>query len=130
MLHCTITKSFSYVIKYTLYPAILISTLCCVIHRNDLRPDEIHFMKRRYFILNASVLATFSFLPFQRIFGNKLNAHDKFIWADLVEYARWCPSPHNVQPWKIKVISASEAHLYYDPARIPIVVDGTSAFTI
>ena len=91
---------------------------------------KIPIMKRRDFILNAGVLSTLSLLPLMKIFSNKLGAKDNFIWNTLVDYARWCPSPHNVQPWKVKVISKTTAHLYYDPARIPIVVDGTSAFTM
>jgi hypothetical protein len=51
-------------------------------------------------------------------------------WRNIINYARWSPSPHNVQPWKIKVISTTEADLYYDPSRLLPVVDPTSAFTI
>jgi hypothetical protein len=39
-------------------------------------------------------------------------------WVDLLDYARWAPSPHNTQPWKIKPLSGSEAELYYDPRRL------------
>jgi len=66
-------------------------------------------------------------LPLRKLFGMSLFSHS--IWHELLEYARWCPSPHNVQPWKVKIITETEAHLFYEPARIPIVVDGTSAFT-
>ena len=86
-------------------------------------------MRRRNFIINAGVISAFSLLPLTRIFGRSMNVDEPDIWTELVEYARWCPSPHNVQPWKIKVISSNEADLYYDPQRVPIVVDGTSAFT-
>ena len=54
---------------------------------------------------------------------------DETSWRELVDYARWCPSPHNVQPWKVRILSATEAELLYDPARIPVAVDGTAAFT-
>ena len=40
------------------------------------------------------------------------------LWKDLLDYARWAPSPHNVQTWKIKLISATEAELFYDPKRL------------
>ena len=86
-------------------------------------------MRRINFISNLGVISAFTFVPFHKIFGRKLNNDYPELWTELVDYARWCPSPHNVQPWKVKVISSEEAHLYYDPQRIPIVVDGTSAFT-
>ena len=44
-------------------------------------------------------------------------------WADLLEYARWAPSPHNTQPWKIRPRSDAEADLYYDPRRLLPVED-------
>jgi hypothetical protein len=88
-------------------------------------------MKRRDFITSMGFVSAITLMPFQRAFSHNLNRKSKFgFWWELVDYARWCPSPHNVQPWKMKVISDEEAHLYYDPARIPIIVDGTSAFTI
>ncbi len=52
------------------------------------------------------------------------------IWRELINYARWSPSPHNVQPWKIKIISKTEADLYYDPSRLLPVEDYTGCFTI
>jgi hypothetical protein len=87
-------------------------------------------MKRRNFISNAGIISAAILLPFQKLFAKTffLNT-DLKIWTELIDYARWCPSPHNVQPWKIKIISGTEAHLYYDPERLPIVVDGTSSFT-
>ena len=88
-------------------------------------------MKRRDFIFNTGVISAAVCLPFTYLFGkNKFLTRDSKIWINLVEYARWCPSPHNVQPWKIKLISEREAHLYYDPLRVPSVVDDSSSFTI
>ncbi len=69
-------------------------------------------------------------VPFGNIFAYRKDEENESIWLELLDYARWSPSPHNVQPWKIKIISPVEAHLYYDPSRVPIVVDNTSAFTI
>jgi hypothetical protein len=40
------------------------------------------------------------------------------MWEALAEYARWTPSPHNVQPWQLRVRSESEADLLYVPARL------------
>lgn len=52
------------------------------------------------------------------------------IWEELIEYARWSPSPHNVQPWRIKIISDEEADIYYQPQRLLPVEDYTGCFTI
>jgi len=49
-------------------------------------------------------------------------------WVDLLDYARWAPSPHNTQPWKIKPLSGSEAELYYDPRRLLTVEDAEFRF--
>ncbi len=49
-------------------------------------------------------------------------------WRDLVETARWCPSVHNMQAHKLKIISDSEAELYYDPARLLPVGDPPAIF--
>ncbi len=84
-------------------------------------------MKRRKFILNTSMILSAIILPFGRIFGKEKTTPG--IWHELLEYARWCPSPHNVQPWKVEIVSATQANLYYDPARFSSVVDETSAFT-
>jgi hypothetical protein len=87
-------------------------------------------MERRKFISRAGILSAVLMFPFGKLFGKNLSADDEIkTWIELIEYARWCPSPHNVQPWKMKIISKAEAHLYYDPLRIPIIVDGTSAFS-
>lgn len=51
------------------------------------------------------------------------------IWKELLDYARWTPSPHNVQPWLVKIISESEAQIYYDPKRLLPVEDDTGCFT-
>ena len=40
------------------------------------------------------------------------------MWDALAEYARWSPSPHNVQPWQLRVRSETEADLFYVPGRL------------
>lgn len=40
------------------------------------------------------------------------------MWEELAEYARWTPSPHNVQPWQLRVRSEAEADLFYVPERL------------
>lgn len=84
-------------------------------------------MKRRNFLARSGLFLTSACLPVTNLWAEKSNSG--VIWKELVDYARWCPSPHNVQPWKLKIISDTEAHLYYEPKRTPIVVDETTAFT-
>jgi len=50
------------------------------------------------------------------------------LWKEFLEYARFAPSPHNVQPWKVKLISATEADLFYDPKRLLPDTDSTGRF--
>ncbi|MBC7900541.1 MAG: nitroreductase family protein [Saprospiraceae bacterium] len=40
------------------------------------------------------------------------------IWHELLETAIQAPSPHNVQPWRVKVLNETEAELH----RIDILV--------
>jgi Nitroreductase family len=40
------------------------------------------------------------------------------LWRELLDDARWAPSPHNTQPWKLRVIEEREAELLYDPDRL------------
>ena len=50
-------------------------------------------------------------------------------WTDLIEVARWAPSPHNIQTWKVRPRSPLEAELLYDPKRTLPTTDPTGAFT-
>lgn len=52
------------------------------------------------------------------------------LWPELVEYARWTPSPHNVQTWQLKIISDTEAELLYVPERLLPETDPTGCFTM
>lgn len=52
------------------------------------------------------------------------------MWAAAIGYARWTPSPHNTQPWRVRVTSPREATVYYDPRRLLPTTDPTGAFTI
>ncbi len=52
------------------------------------------------------------------------------VWREGAAYARWTPSPHNIQPWRLRLVSASHCELLYDPARLLPKTDPTSAFTI
>lgn len=52
------------------------------------------------------------------------------LWYQILDYGLWAPSPHNVQPWKVKIVSPTKAQLYYDPARLLPVEDPTSRFLL
>jgi hypothetical protein len=54
--------------------------------------------------------------------------NDQTIWLTLLKYARWAPSPHNIQPWNIKIKSEVEAGLYYSPDRLLPGTDSNGAF--
>jgi hypothetical protein len=50
-------------------------------------------------------------------------------WTEIVDLARWAPSPHNIQTWRVRPLSGREAELLYDPARTLPVTDPAGAFT-
>jgi len=52
------------------------------------------------------------------------------MWPDLIELARWAPSPHNIQPWRLRIQSETEADLLYDPARLLPSTDPTGRFSV
>src|ERR1043165_1280546 len=52
------------------------------------------------------------------------------IWTDLLETAVHAPSPHNVQPWRIKILSETQADLFIDSARTLPKEDTTGSFII
>ena len=84
---------------------------------------------RRRFLKKTSLVSTLFILfnPIKKLYasGNKTKEAD---WRELIDYARWCPTVHNLQPHKIKIISPSEAELYYDPARLLPVEDPECVF--
>jgi hypothetical protein len=49
-------------------------------------------------------------------------------WQDILEYARWAPSPHNTQHWKFKIVDDRHLVLHYDPARLLPVEDPRGRF--
>jgi len=51
------------------------------------------------------------------------------LWRELLDDARWAPSPHNTQPWKLRVIEEREAELLYDPERLLPDTDAAGRFT-
>jgi hypothetical protein len=51
-------------------------------------------------------------------------------WRELLEHARWAPSPHNGQQWLLQVASSESACLLCDPARLVPAIDPTGAFAM
>jgi hypothetical protein len=84
---------------------------------------------RRNFIKNASLgLVSLTLInPFEKLFANK-KPNVFPLWNELVDYAKWSPTVHNLQPHLLKIISSSEAELYYNPARLLPVGDPKSVF--
>src|SRR5687767_1324532 len=52
------------------------------------------------------------------------------IWLDLLETAIHTPSPHNVQPWRVKIVDADKAELFIDSTRTLPKEDVTGSFII
>ena len=84
--------------------------------------------KRRSFIkhITFATLSMSFFSPFKSLFGftNSLSPS----WIEILEIAKWCPTVHNLQPQKLKIISETEAYLYYDPKRLLPIGDPKSIF--
>jgi hypothetical protein len=51
-------------------------------------------------------------------------------WRTLLDYARWAPSPHNIQPWQLHPLDEREAELRYVPERLLPDTDPGGVFTI
>jgi hypothetical protein len=52
------------------------------------------------------------------------------IWNDLLEVARWGPSAHNIQPWRLRPVSEDAAALLCAPDRPLPDTDPTGRFTM
>ena len=52
------------------------------------------------------------------------------LWWTLLETALQTPSPHNVQPWRIRLVSEREAELYIDGNRTLPKEDVTGSFIL
>lgn len=85
---------------------------------------------RRMFLKHTATITLLSFLyaPFKKCFASNTIKEKIPSWQELVEYARWCPTVHNLQPHQLKIISETEAELYYDPTRLLPVEDPNAIF--
>ena len=55
---------------------------------------------------------------------------DLSLWRAILEVARSSPSPHNVQPWRVRFISSDHAELYIDGNRTLPKEDLTGCFVL
>ena len=51
-------------------------------------------------------------------------------WTSLLETARWAPSPHNIQPWRLRVLDDHSAELLCDGERLLPETDPSGRFTM
>ncbi len=52
------------------------------------------------------------------------------MWHEILETAIQSPSPHNVQPWRVKILDETNAELYIDSTRTLPKEDITGSFVI
>lgn len=88
----------------------------------------IDYSRRKFLKNGMKVSLLVAFHPFHRIFATTPMNMSIPSWNQLVEIARWCPTIHNLQPHQVKVISDTEADLYYDPKRLLPVGDPNAVF--
>lgn len=99
-------------------------------------------MQRRRFLTHAAVASTLPALaacaqafriPLDDMTrpadGPGARLDSEGLWREGAAYARWTPSPHNTQPWRLCVRSARSAEVFYDPRRLLPTTDPTGAFT-
>lgn len=83
---------------------------------------EKHINNRRKFI-KSGILSLGGLLLSPAILKSQAASKEYSYWFDILEYARWAPSPHNMQPWKIEILSPKKATLFYDTERLLLAGD-------
>lgn len=53
---------------------------------------------------------------------------DRKIWTEIIDHARWAPTPHNTQHVRFRLLDDSRAVLCYEPARLLPVEDPRGQF--
>src|ERR1700731_475889 len=70
-------------------------------------------------------------LPSAKSFTQRASLMQRFeLWSTLLETAIQTPSPHNVQPWRVRLVSEQEAELYIDRKRTLPKEDTTGSFIL
>jgi hypothetical protein len=88
----------------------------------------IDYPRRRFLKTSISAAAVFLLKPFDAVFASKTESQGTPTWLELLETARWCPTIHNLQPHQLKILSTTEADLYFDPKRLLPVGDPNAVF--
>ena len=86
-------------------------------------------LSRRNFIKTTlfGLFSVATVYPFGKLFTS--NKKEKIpTWNELIDFARWCPTVHNLQPHLIKIISQTEAELHYNPTKLLPIGDRQSIF--
>lgn len=52
------------------------------------------------------------------------------LWREILSVARYAPSPHNVQPWRVRLLSEREADLFFQGERMLPKEDRTGSFLL
>ncbi len=88
-------------------------------------------MNRRSF-LQKSALFISLFGPTSLLARSKKNDSGLTVdqWKTVINYARWCPTVHNLQPHRVKIISDKKLELYYDVNRLLPEGDPESIFAM
>jgi nitroreductase len=58
------------------------------------------------------------------------HAFEQGLWREILSIARHAPSPHNVQPWRVKICSTQDAELLIDGQRTLPKEDFTGSFLL
>lgn len=53
---------------------------------------------------------------------------DRTVWTEIIDYARWAPTPHNTQHARFRLLDERRAVLCYEPARLLPVEDPRGQF--
>ncbi len=78
--------------------------------------------------LSLAALPLWSGSVAQDVLQNK--EPEEGLWLEVLKYARWSPSPHNIQPWKLRIDSNRKATLCYDPKRLIPYTDPDNRFML
>lgn len=85
-------------------------------------------MNRREMLYNSGLLSVG--LPWSlKSFMTGKTGLSKKEWHKIIDLARWSPSVHNLQPFRVRIIDDKKAELYYDSHRLLPVGDPGSKFS-
>jgi len=90
-------------------------------------------MQRREFIQNMLAVGIPVFFSKSILASENFKAIDEeqnlTAWKNILEYARWSPSVHNIQPWQVKIENDGNAKVYCDTTKFLTIADPKAAFS-